>query len=196
MTELKIDRRQLIRMGLSSSVLATLPLGCVMLGNDETDELLQFGSNSRAPVDAKRTGSLPQEDFEKLAGLCQYVNRAWELDADMGLYFNRLRADLDFKTNEEPSYLTEYKHAVELISMMVGTTSSVEQAWASLLFPDFDVENFAATKLGRARRLVFSELITYQIPVSGAFKSFGLWNYSGYFGGSFTAPESYRKGAV
>ena len=114
----------------------------------------------------------------------------------MGLYFNRLRADLDFKTNEEPSYLTEYKHAVELISMMVGTTSSVEQAWASLLFSDFDVENFAATKLGRARRLVFSELITHQIPVSGAFKSFGLWNYSGYFGGSFTAPESYRKGAV
>ena len=196
MTELKIDRRQLIRMGLSSSVLATLPLGCVMLGNDETDELLQFVSNSRSPVDAKRTGSLLQEDFEKLVGLCQYVNRAWELDADMRLYFNRLRADLDFKTSEEPSYLTEYKHAVELISRMVGATSSVEQAWASLLFSDFDVENFAATKLGRARRLVFSELITHQIPMSGAFKSFGLWNYSGYFGGSFTAPESYRKGAV
>ena len=133
MTELKIDRRQLIRMGLSSSVLATLPLGCVMLGNDETDELLQFVSNSRSPVDAKRTGSLLQEDFEKLVGLCQYVNRAWELDADMGLYFNRLRVDLDFKTSEEPSYLTEYKHAVELISRMVGATSSVEQAWASLL---------------------------------------------------------------
>ena len=196
MTELKIDRRQLIRMGLSSSVLATLPLGCVMLGNDETDELLQFVSNSRSPVDAKRTGSLLQEDFEKLVGLCQYVNRAWELDADMRLYFNRLRADLDFKTSEEPSYLTEYKHAVELISRMVGATSSVEQAWASLLFSGFDVENFAATKLGRARRLVFSELITHQIPMSGAFKSFGLWNYSGYFGGSFTAPESYRKGAV
>jgi len=196
MTELKIDRRQLILMGLSSSVLAAIPLGCVKLGNDEADELLQFVSNSRSPVDPKRTGSLRQEDFEKLGGLCQYVNRAWELDADMGLYFNRLRADLDFKTSEEPSYLTEYKHAVELISMMVGTTSSVEQAWASLLFPDFDVENFAATKLGRARRLVFSELITHQIPVSGAFKSFGLWNYSGYFGGSFTAPESYRKGAV
>ena len=80
--------------------------------------------------------------------------------------------------------------------MVVGTTSSVEQAWASLLFSDFDVENFAATKLGRARRLVFSELITHQIPMSGAFKNFGLWNYSGYFGGSFTAPESYRKGAV
>ena len=196
MTELKIDRRQLILMGLSSSVLAAIPLGCVKLGNDEADELLQFVSNSRSPVDAKRTGSLRQEDFEKLGGLCQYVNRAWELDADMVLYFNRLRADLDFKTSEEPSYLTEYKHAVELISMMVGTTSSVEQAWASLLFSDFDVENFAATKLGRARRLVFSELITHQIPVSGAFKSFGLWNYSGYFGGSFTAPESYRKGAV
>ena len=196
MTELKIDSRRLIRMGLSSSVLATLPLGCVMLGNDETDELLQFVSNSRSPVDAKRTGSLLQEDFEKLVGLCQYVNRAWELDADMGLYFNRLRVDLDFKTSEEPSYLTEYKHAVELISRMVGATSSVEQAWASLLFSDFEFENFSATKLGRARRLVFSELITHQIPASGAFKSFGLWNYSGYFGGSFTAPESYRKGAV
>ena len=71
MTELKIDRRQLIRMGLSSSVLAAIPLGCVRLGNDKADELLQFVSNSRSPVDEKRTGSLRQEDFEKLAGLCQ-----------------------------------------------------------------------------------------------------------------------------
>ena len=31
MTELKIDRRQLLRMGLTSSVLAAIPLGCVVL---------------------------------------------------------------------------------------------------------------------------------------------------------------------
>jgi len=196
MTELKIDRRQLIRMGLSSGVLASLPFACISLQDDDSATLLRFVSDSDLPLDGTQTGVLRLEEFNTLATLCEYINQAWELDADMGLYFNRLRADLDFKTSEEPSYLTEYKHAVELISMMVGTTSSVEQAWASLLFSDFDVENFAATKLGRARRLVFSELITHQIPVSGAFKSFGLWNYSGYFGGSFTAPESYRKGAV
>ena len=196
MSKLLIDRRQLLKLGLSSGVLASLPLACVSLKEDDSAELLRFIGDSDLPVDPTRTGVLSQVEFDALSTLCRYVNQAWELDADMPLYFGRLRADLQFKTEEAPSYLTEYQSAVELFKLVEGSASSVEQAWASLLFSEFDLEDFASTRLGRARRLVFGELITHQIPVSGAFKSFGLWNYSGYFGGSFTAPESYRKGAV
>jgi len=195
-SKLFIDRRQLLKLGLSSGVLASLPFACVSLDNDDSAELLRFVSDSDVPVDATRTGVLSEDEFDALSTLCRYVNKAWELDADMPLHFNRLRADLQFKTEEEPSYLTEYESAAELFKLLGRGTSGVEQAWASLLFSEFDVENFGSTKLGRARRFVFAELIAHQIPMSGAFKSFGLWNYRGYFGGSFKAPESYRRGAV
>lgn len=196
MSKLRIDRRQLLKLGLSSGVLASLPFACISLNDDDSVELLQFVSDADLPVDETRTGVLGEDQFDALSILCSYVNQAWELDADMPLYFGRLRVDLQFKTEEEPSYLTEYENAVELFNLVEGSTSGVEQAWASLLFSELDVENFASTKLGRARRFVFAELIKHQIPMSGAFKSFGLWNYSGYFGGSFKAPESYRRGAV
>ncbi len=196
MSKLYIDRRQLLKLGLSSGVLASMPFACIPVTQDDSAGLLQFISDSDLPVDGTRTGVLSQDAFDALTSLCRYVNRAWELDADLPLYFGRLRADLQFKTEEEPSYLTEYEHAVELFNLVEASTSDVEQAWSSLLFSEFDVENFASTKLGRARHFVFTELITHQIPISGAFKSFGLWNYRGYFGGSFTAPESYRRGAV
>ena len=196
MRKLHIDRRRLLKLGLSSGVLASLPFACVSLDNDDSVELLRFISDSDAPVDATRTGALGEDEFVALSTLCRYVNEAWELDADMGLYFGRLRADLHFKTEEEPSYLTEYENAVELFNLVTGSTSGLEQAWATLLFSEFDVEDFGSTNLGRARRFVFAELIAHQIPMSGGFKSFGLWNYRGYFGGSFKAPESYRRGAI
>ena len=196
MSELYIDRRRLLKLGLSSGVLASLPFACIPLSQDDSAALLQFVSDSELPVDETRTGVLREEDFDTLSTLCRYVNEVWELDADMPLYFDRLRADLQFKTGEEPSYLTEYENAIELFNQAAGSISDVEQAWASLLFSEFDVANFASTKLGRARHFVFAELITHQIPMSGAFKSFGLWNYRAHFGGSYSASESYRKGAV
>lgn len=196
MSELKIDRRQLLRLGLSSGVLASLPLACISLNDEDSAELLRFVSDSASPVDEMRTGVLGQDEVDTLSALCGYVNEAWELNADMSLYYPRLRADLQFKTEESPRYLTEYESAVELFNRVEAGVSSVEQAWASLLFSEADGENFSSTKLGRARRFVFAELIAHQIPLSGAFKSFGLWNYAGYFGGAFTAPESYRRGSV
>ena len=95
---------------------------------------------------------------------------------------------------KEPSYLTEYEHAIELVNLLVKRGESVEQAWSSLLFANFGDENFESTKLGRARNFVFSEIITHQIPISEGFKSFGLVNYRGYFGGPYTSPDSYRRG--
>lgn len=196
MSELYIDRRRLLKLGLSSGVLAALPFACIPMREDDSAALLQFVSDSDLPVDPTRAGGLSGENFAALSTLGRYVNQAWELGADMPLYFGRLRADLQFKTEEEPSYLTEYESAVELFNLVEGSTSDVEQAWASLLFSEFDTADFASTKLGRARRFVFYELIAHQIPMSSAFKSFGLWNYRGYFGGSYTAPESYRRGAL
>ena len=196
MNKLNIDRRQFLKIGLSSGVLAVLPFGCVEVSDNDFSELLKFVSDSSLPVNEKRTGKLSDADFDTLSTLCKYVNRAWELTPDPSEYLDRLKGDLDLKTMEEPSYLTEYEHAIEMINLVVRKSDSVEQAWSSLLFSTFDVDNFSHTKLGRARNFVFSEIITHQVPLSEGFKSFGLSNYRGYFGGPYTMPNSYKRGGI
>ena len=196
MNKLNIDRRQFIKIGISSGVLAVLPFGRIKLDDNDTGELLIFVSDSSLPVNEKRTGILKQKDFDTLSTICNYVNQAWQLTTDLSQYIIRLRADLAFKTKEIPSYLTEYEHAIELIDLLVSRSESVKQAWSTLLFSNFKADNFAYTKLGRARNFVFSEIITHQVPLSGGFKSFGLSNYRGYFGGLYTNPGSYKRGEV
>ena len=194
MNKLIINRRQFLKIGLSSGALAILPFGCIMVSDDDLDELLKFVSDSDLPVNHKHIGELSNFDFGMLSTLCKYVNKAWELTPNIDKYLERLQEDLYFKTMKEPSYLTEYEHAIELVNLLIKRSESIEQAWSSLLFANFGDENFRSTKLGRARNFVFSEMITHQIPISEGFKSFGLVNYRGYFGGPYTSPDSYRRG--
>ena len=194
MNKLIINRRQFLKIGLSSGALAILPFGCVKVSDDDFSELLKFVSDSDLPVNHQHTGELSNANFDMLSTLCKYINQAWELTGDLDEYLGRLKGDLYFKTMEEPSYLTEYEHAIELVNLLVKRGESVEQAWSSLLFANLGDENFESTKLGRARNFVFSEIITHQIPISEGFKSFGLVNYRGYFGGPYTSPDSYRRG--
>ena len=194
MNKLIINRRQFLKIGLSSGALAILPFGCIMVSDDDLDELLKFVSDSDLPVNHKHIGELSNFDFGMLSTLCKYVNKAWELTPNIDKYLERLQEDLYFKTMKEPSYLTEYENTIELVNLLIKRSESIEQAWSSLLFANFGDENFRSTKLGRARNFVFSEMITHQIPISEGFKSFGLVNYRGYFGGPYTSPDSYRRG--
>ncbi len=196
MNSQKIDRRQLLKLGISSAVLATIPLNNIVLADDVTGRLLEFVSGSDLPVDDKRTGVLSDLQFKTLTSLCRFVDQTWELHAELDQYFNQLQGDLVLKASQEPSYLTEYEHAIELYELVFRDSENAEQVWPNLLFSAFKVDNFAGTKLGRARRLVFAEIIAHQIPISGAFKSFGLSNYTGYFGGSYLSPTSYKRGVL
>jgi len=193
MIQLKIDRRQLIRMGVSSGLLAALPVSCVRLGEQDAVSILGFISDSALPVDPGCTGTLNEKAFDVLAGLCAYIDRGWGLSADLGSYVTRLRGDLDLKTGKEPSYLTEYEHAAGLARRVRKQSETSEQAWSTLLFSPIDSETPESTGLGRARRLVFAEIVTHQVALSGGFRSFGLLNYRGWAGGPFADPESYRR---
>ena len=190
MNDIMIDRRKLIKMGLAAGALAMLPLGCIQVSDDKLGQLLKTVGDSDLPIDWELTGKLTDTEFNALASLCKYVNKIWELTPDLETYLKILRVDLNLKTSEEPSYLTEYRNALALIDAVVGKD---DKGWATLLFSEFEETDFQSTQLGRARRLVFSEIITHFVPISGGFKTFGLWNYSGYFGGSYNSPESYRK---
>jgi hypothetical protein len=194
--EAQIDRRQLVKLGLSASMIATLPLAGITLAGNSSEKLLRHIGDSDLPIDDSLTGALSQSEFETLFALCPFVDKAWNLKADLAQYRRQLQSDLELKTTRQPSYLTEYRNAIELIDLIARDTSSSEQIWTSLLFSNFDQEQFSTTQLGRARHFVFYEIIAHQIPISGAFKSFGLVNYRGYFGGPYASPVSYRRGDV
>ncbi len=195
-TILKIDRRALLKLGLSTGVLASVPLAGCVVADSTNDYLLEFVSDSEAPINSQRTGMLNSENFETLASLCEYVVRSWQLPIELDTYFGQLKHDLELKTREKPAYLTEYENAVQVVNRVRGELESDDQSWSSLLFAEFPASDLDSTRIGRARHFVFSELIAHQIPISGAFKSFGLVNYRGYFGGPYTLPGSYRRGTV
>ena len=195
-TTLRIDRRSLLKLGISTGVLASVPLAGCTIANSTSDFLLEFISDSEIPVNSDRTGVLDSESFETLASLCDFVARSWQLPTDLDAYFGQLETDLQLKTRERPAYLTEYENAVHLVKRIRGELESDDQSWSSLLFAEFPENDLAATRIGRARRYVFSEIIAHQIPISGAFRSFGLVNYRGYFGGPYSSPDSYRRGTV
>ncbi|MFT7639579.1 MAG: hypothetical protein ACI9G1_001315 [Pirellulaceae bacterium] len=191
-----INRRRLLELGISTSVLASLPMVGIRATESIAQQLLQPISDAIAPINKSMTGSLDHDEFRSLATLCHYVDATWELGADLSTYLGQLESDLGLKTSRAPSYLSEYRHAIELVVSASDASNSLEEAWTTLLFAEFDGENLASTKLGRARRLVFSEIIAHQIPISGSFKSFGLVNYRGHFGGPYTSRSSYRRGAI
>ncbi len=178
---LKIDRRALLKLGLSTGVLANLSFAGCVVADSTNDYLLEFVSDSELPVSSNRTGVLDSENFETLASLCDYVARFWQLPNELDTYFGQLKNDLELKTREKPSYLTEYENAVQVVNRIRGDLESDDQSWSSLLFAEFPASDLGSTRIGRARRFVFSEIIAHQIPISGAFKSFGLVNYRGYF---------------
>ncbi len=193
---MKIDRRRLLKLGISASVLASFPLAGSRATEAISTQLLQVISDTKSPINRTATGNLSHAEFEQLATLCQFVDQTWELGADLRLYLGQLESDLGLRTSRAPSYLGEYRHALDLIKLVSNASDSIDETWTTLLFAEFEVDNFASTKLGRARRHVFSQIIAHQIPISAGFKNFGLMNYRGYFGGPYASPASYRRGAV
>ena len=152
MNKLSIDRRQLLKLGISSSILATMSFNNIVLADDVTGRLLEFVSDSDLPVGKTKTGALSDVQFNSLSSLCRFVDQTWELHSELDQYFNQLQGDLFLKTSQEPSYLTEYDRAIELYDLVVSDSESAERVWPKLLCSTFQADNFAGRRLGRAGR--------------------------------------------
>lgn len=99
-------------------------------------------------------------------------------DLDQAGFF----AVLDLKTQQAPSYLAEYQMAVQTITATLG-----EQPSSDALDRLFKAED------PHFRQHVLLEFIQLHL-VYGGFRAFGVTNYKGHMGGSFTppAPLPYR----
>ena len=194
MKRVRLDRRALVKWGMSAGTIASIPFGRLILAAGTEENLLAFVSVSEGPIQQGIVGELSEVEFTSLFTLCEFVVAGWSLSVDMQAYRRRLRRDLSVKTTERPSYLVEYQTAAALIAELSAAGS--DKVWPTLLFTQFEDVELGPTRLGRARRFVFAEIISHMIPVTGAFTEFGLVNYAGYMGGSFSEPDSYRRLAV
>lgn len=191
--DVNIDRRRLLQLGLTLPFLAKISTAFGDVDEELVKYCIEYASGSVFPLDPEATGLITDPNFETIFRLCKYVDSVWVLNVDLSSYMARLRSDLRQKTENSPSYLTEYISVADLITRSTQEMPDDLSVFSFLLFSDFSSHaDFASSRLGRARAFVFSELIRHQVAMAG-FRSFGLENYQGYFGGPYTAPGSYRK---
>lgn len=108
-------------------------------------------------------------------------------------YPHQISAILHAKSEQAPSYLAEYHSAGRITTDVRSRFGSDEKAFVYLLFAQRGESVGTDTRLGRARKFVFDELIRH-VVANGGFRRFGLLNYEGFISTSFYDSRSYRRG--
>lgn len=131
------------------------------------------------------TGRLLQQEKRELFELARAIEEHWQLGTQL------TRAELDFvldlKTGSPPSYLEEYRSAVQLFSRLRRDASPAE-ALRSLLEAPRRGPNAESSLEAHARDRVVAEFLNLAL-IRGGFRRFGVENYAGYTGG----PAGYRR---
>ncbi|WP_317930691.1 hypothetical protein [Halioxenophilus sp. WMMB6] len=190
----KITRRLLISAGVAAGVAALIPLSGLLVSLPEED-LAPIAGDKNAPANqpyrAEQTGSLDGSAVSQLQDFCRWAIAAWALPG-LDDYAAQLPALLELKTQQAPSYLAEYQSAAALLMAARAREKSDDQAYTYALFAGRDLKNSNATRLGRAERWVFNELVRHMIK-TGGFRRFGSQNYDGFINVAFTEAGAFRR---
>lgn len=198
---MRISRRTLLKAGLSAAFLSLVPK-IALAGELSPDEKSVIGPGS-LPGSIYRpdeTGTVDSQTISALTAFATWAidawgfeNAHWDREA-ISSYLERLKEVISMKTEQKPSYLSEYKSAGGLIKSARDRLGSDNAAFVHLMFVGREkADELRAPRLIRARRFVFDE-ITRHILSNGGFRSLGLVNYEGYMGGSFYDEKSFRRG--
>ncbi|MCZ6664261.1 MAG: hypothetical protein O7B81_03040 [Gammaproteobacteria bacterium] len=129
-----------------------------------------------------RTGKLRRDDLNALEAISAQIVVSWDFEGHSE-YGDYLTDDLGLKTEEAPSYLTEYEEAAEVWRRTTAEMDNdLDAFWLLLTHGSVADERGRA---GRVKTFVLSELITYHV-VHGGFRRFGYKNYNGYISGQFS----------
>ena len=135
-----------------------------------------------APMDVRKpeaTGALTEKEILILWNLFVAIHDEWGSDEcrvqDMA---SRWREFVSVKTEEVPSYLTEYRFACSLIKDLLNALG--DQAYRHIFF---EIKSSEDSPAARLKHFVVDEFIRVYIS-SGGFKCFGGANYGGFVSGS------------
>ncbi len=190
-----ITRRTLLKAGLSAGFATLIPLEGLCFFFSESD-LLPIGpcAQGNVPYKHSEVGVLSAEHSKLIADFSLWAIDAWEFEG-MHMYPSDLEDVLSLKTNTLPSYLSEYQSAARLIHDAKARLNSEKEAFLYLLFAGRENSNLLETRLGRAQKFVFDELMRH-IVANGGFRRFGFINYKGFPSFPFKDPNAYRRSLV
>lgn len=189
MTSIKLDRRKIIGLAAgfaSSSFLMPFEIAIADGLNDWLTTPIPGSAGRRNP---DRSGTLPTDTFNMLWALFRRIGKVWELGQFTTIDRSTLQNMLALKTVELPSYFSEYRAGAEVIQTAIDALDSRADAFDLLIGGEFRAADLGRTRLGRLRRHVISELVTFQVS-HGGFRRFGYKNYRGHMGGQFTDPAN------
>jgi len=185
-------RRMLLKAGLSSAFLASVPLTGMSFEPSNIELEMMGDVGLKFPHKPESTGLLSNSDSSLIKSFARWAITSWEFTG-MESYPSSLSTVLKLKTSESPSYLEEYRNASILISHAKDRYVSENEIFLHLLFAGRSTETVQNTRLRRAQKFVYDELVQH-IIANGGFRKFGFVNYQGYvLGGSFYDDRSYRR---
>lgn len=192
MIEVSISRRTLLLAGLTAGFVALFPETglSIPLSNRDSGPAGQEAKDGMPYMDSI-TGPLADEDVSMIVSFAGWSIEAWGFE-NMDGYLDSLKTVLQLKTNTSPSYLEEYRGAASLVRDVRARFSTEHEAFVYLLFAERNGLASISTRLGRARKCVFEEIVQHLVA-SGGFRKFGLVNYGGRINLPFTNPNSYRR---
>jgi hypothetical protein len=188
MIAVQIDRRHFLALGVGGGIAAVLPCA-IAVAEDLNAYLTEVLPDPVGLRNSSTVGALEDTDSMTLREMSSWVVTTWQLTDESGTLQDDLRASIALKAGQVPSYLTEYKEgmaAIRLVRKQLAPDEAFPLLMSGALTSD---GNFRATRVGRFRSYVSSEVVTLIVALGG-FKRYGSTNYRGFQSGPFTDPDN------
>ena len=136
-------------------------------------------------------GKMDQPEMDGLWEVFDHIGRTWGAEDANPLYQRSQWLEfLHVKTQEDPSYVGEYRNGVEVLRELHQLYQ--EEMWHKLFF-EHGVGDSKTSRLAHLRKFVVEEFIQVWLT-SGGFKTYGAGNYNSYVSGSrFAVTPAYRR---
>lgn len=176
---LSVTRRQVLRGGLIGVAYALL------FPNTPLNILRHWQNTTIKLRDSQTTGLLPDGDKMALWNLFQNLAEAWEMKNDNELNQAGLYEFLDLKTNQQPSYLREYRYTIGLLNKLPNDQRVDPIKFLQIIRNPIPPDNVNEDDFDAFIQWVIAEFVVV-ILINGGFKKLApLKNIKGYKGGGW-----------
>ncbi len=183
---LNLNRRKLLLGGASLGVGWLIYLQADLRSGSLHEKLLRLVGGTTRLRKPETTGVIDEQLIEDFWLLFKRTGERWKLWDSVSLNRTEFERIINAKTTQQPSYLTEYREAGQLLQDIGPEWRTGGPPIDQLFRIPANVYEFNKTRLGRAQQYVIEEFIALLVTYGG-FRSFGYTSYRGYSGGPLNA---------
>jgi hypothetical protein len=183
-----LSRRQILALGTAASA-GLLLWSC--RGDLRREPFKPEAALPEGLLEPTKTGTLSAAEAATMWTVFSYIGTRWKNGALCTIDEQELRYILLLKTEQTPSYYSEYQLAhrsYHQLSQQYGPERALQELFA------LPADAPAGTVAGHIRKYTLAELIKLQVS-HGAFRQLGYLNYPGFPGGTYDDPSHlpYRR---